>query len=72
MVMSTGSMSRTRFSRDGSATICEPPSLTAAPPTMVVLPPCGTIGTPAAAHSRTASATSGVVAGRSTQAVRPR
>jgi hypothetical protein len=45
IVMSTGSMPRTRFIRDRDRMICEPSSLTAAPPTIEVLPPCGTIGT---------------------------
>jgi len=71
IVMSTGSIARTLFMRDRLKMICEPSSLTAAPPTMLVLPPCGTIGTPCSAQRRTASATSAVVAGRSTADVRP-
>jgi len=72
IVMSVVSIARTRFMRERLRIICEPSSLTAAPPTMLVLPPCGTIGTPRSAQRRTASATSAVVAGRSTAGVRPR
>ena len=42
-----------------------PPNGTA-PPTRPVFPPCGTTGTPAAAHRRTTSATSGREPGRTT------
>ncbi len=70
--MSSGSMSRTRFSRASETTTCRPPSSGVAPPTMEVLPPCGTSGVPAAAQSFTASASSATEPGRTTQGVRPR
>jgi len=70
--MSTGSIARTPFNRDRLSTISPPLSSGAAPPTMLVLPPCGTIATRRPAHSRTAAATSPVLAGRNTAGVRPR
>ncbi len=71
MVMSSASISRTRFSRDRLSTSCDPSSEGTAPPTMEVLPPCGTTATPSRAHSASTAATSAVSAGRTTAGVRP-
>jgi len=52
-------------------TSSDPSSFGTAPPTIEVLPPWATIGTPAPAHRRTTSATSPVLAGRTTALVLP-
>ena len=67
MVRSTGSTPRTRFMRARLITTW-PGRFGTAPPTMLVLPPWGTIASPFAAHSRTAPASSAVLAGRNTAA----
>ncbi|MBB1599042.1 hypothetical protein A9977_03175 [Variovorax sp. UMC13] len=71
IVLLTGSMARTRFSRASESTSARPLSSGVAPPDRPVLPPCGTTGTRWAWHQRTMAATSCALSGWATAQAAP-